>query len=320
MFWTKQGRIFVPDGSYSWNKSHAQVPVVDVVNDDVWRIYYATRDEQNRSRTSFIQVEAGNPGNILYVHDRPILELGKLGAFDDCGVMPSWIVTVGEKKFLYYIGWTVRTTIPYHNSIGLAISHDGGWTFDKFAEGPLFSATPEEPYFTGTSCVMIDNGVWKNWYLSCTKWEIIDGKPEPFYHIKYAESDDGIHWRRDGTVAIDYASKDEGGIVSASVLKADGMYSMWYGFRSAASYRTDRAASYRIGYAESDDGIRWVRKDHLAGIDIAEDGWDSEMLSYPHVVKGDDHRFMFYNGNGFGRSGFGYATQPLHGGLSGRAR
>lgn len=319
MAWTRQGLIFVPDGAHAWNKSHAQVPVVDVLNDDVWRIYYASRDDQNRSRTSFIEVEARNPKNILYVHDSPILSLGRLGTFDESGIMPSWIINVGDEKYLYYIGWTVRKTIPYHNSIGLAISHDGGWTFDKFAEGPLFSPTLLEPYFTGTSCVIIDEGDWKNWYLSCTKWEVIDGKPEPFYHIKYAESGDGIHWRRDGTVAIDFASDDEGGIVSASVLKENGMYRMWYGFRSAAGYWKDTAASYRIGYAESDDGIRWVRKDHLAGIDIAEDGWDSEMLSYLHVVEGDGRRFMFYNGNGFGRSGFRYATQPVLANVSVRA-
>lgn len=282
---------------------------MDIVDEKIWRIYFGTRDEQNRTHTTFIEVEAENPRIILHEHDKPILPLGKIGTFDDCGVMPSWILNVGSLKYLYYIGWTVRNTIPYHNSIGLAISSDGGIRFEKYSEGPLFSPTYVEPYFTGTSCVLIEDGVWKNWYLSCTKWEIIDDKPEPFYHIKYAESKDGINWQRNGEVAIDYKSKDEGGIVRASVLKEGGIYRMWYGYRKAREYRTNKQNSYRIGYAESEDGRNWYRQDEKMDLHLSESGWDSEMLSYPHVIAYRGTKYLFYNGNGFGKSGFGYAVE-----------
>lgn len=308
MNWTKRGFIYAPNGQYDWNKSHAQVPTVDIVNDEIWRIYYSTRDQKSRSHISFIEVEAGRPEKILYEHDKSLLPLGKIGTFDDCGVMTSWIVNHGDLKYLYYIGWTVRNTVPYHNSIGLAVSSDGGRSFEKFSEGPIFSPTYLEPYFTGTSCVLIENGIWRNWYLSCTKWEVIDGKPEPFYHLKYAESHDGINWNRQAVVAIDYASDSEGGLVRASVLKEGGIYKMWYAYRKARNYRIDRSNSYRIGYAESPCGINWTRMDDQAGIDISENGWDSEMLAYPHVVQSGGHHYMIYNGNGFGKSGFGYAT------------
>jgi len=308
MSWRKLGHVFSPAGDADWNVSHAQVPVVDTGHAGRWRIYYGTRDRDNRTHTSYIDVEAGNPRHVLYVHPKPILPLGEIGTFDDCGVMPSWILERDGRKYLYYIGWTVRNTVPYHNSIGLAVSDDGGDTFRKFAPGPLFSPTPVEPYFTGTSCVIVDRGVWKNWYLSCTRWERIDGQPEPFYNIKYAESADGIHWSRDGTVAIDYESEEEGGLVKASVLTSPDGYRMWYAHRKARRYRTDPACSYRIGYAESADGIRWERQDARAGIDVSADGWDSQMLCYPHVFEHAGRRFLIYNGNGFGRSGFGAAV------------
>src|SRR5205807_2257401 len=115
--------------------------------------------------TSFVEVEAGNPRNTLYEHSEPILPLGRLGTFDDSGIMPSWIVNNGNEKYLYYIGWMVRRTVPFHNSIGLAISKDGGRSFKRFSEGPLFGSTHREPYFSGTSCVLVEDGVWKNWYL-----------------------------------------------------------------------------------------------------------------------------------------------------------
>lgn len=307
MPWQKQGLIFCPRGEYEWNRSHAQIPVADHLNNDTLRIYYGTRDAKNRTHTSYIDVDASNPGRILYEHDAPILPLGKLGSFDDCGVMPSWVLDHEGCKYLYYIGWTVRNTVPYHNSIGLAISDDGGSSFQRFSDGPLFSPTVLEPYFTGTSCVLIENGVWKNWYLSCTKWEMINGRAEPFYHLKYAESGDGICWRREGRVAVDYKSGDEGGIVKASVQKRDGRYEMWYAYRKGWGYRDDISRSYRIGYAESVDGIEWCRLDDKAQIDVSIHGWDSRMLTYPHVIDHGPNRYLFYNGNKFGQTGFGYA-------------
>jgi hypothetical protein len=305
--WIKKGLIYKPRGEHWWNRSHASVPTVDTANARFWRIYFGTRDQMNRNRISYVDVEAGNPGNILYEHDAPVLDLGKLGTFDDCGMMPSWILDRDGTKFLYYIGWAVRNTIPYHNSIGLAVSRDGGITFERFSDGPLFGETTTEPYFTGTSCVIVEGRIWKNWYLSCTGWTLRNDRPEPRYHIKYAESADGILWDRRGLVAIDYKSDGEAGIVRSSVLLEGRKYMMWYSYRGGIDYRTDINASYRIGYAESVDGVSWTRMDECVGIDVSPEGWDSAMIEYPHVVAYRGTKFMFYNGNRFGESGIGYA-------------
>ncbi len=309
MRWRKGGLIYKQEGKHPWGKTHAQCPIVDVIDDRVLRIYFGTRDEENRTYTTYNEFDAKNPKEILYEHDEPVLTPGDIGTFDDCGAMPSWIVNYEDKKYLYYIGWTVRNTIPYHNSIGLAVSIDGGKSFKKFSNGPIFSPTYIEPYFTGTSCVLIDEGIWKNWYLSCTKWEVIAGKAEPFYHIKYAESKDGINWVRNGKVAIDFKDENEGGIVKASVIKEKDLYQMWYSYRKGSDYRINRDNSYRIGYAESGDGKIWVRKDAENVFSGSDDGWDSEMQAYPHVIKYAGKKHIFYNGNGFGRSGFGYAIE-----------
>jgi hypothetical protein len=313
MKWQKKGLIYAPSKRFEWSQSHSQVPTVDCVSEKIWRIYYSTRDDQNKSNTSYIEVEAGNPSNILYEHDEKILPLGAPGTFDDCGIMPSWVVNHGGIKYLFYIGWTTRCSVPYHNSIGLALSRDGGRTFEKAGEGPLFGPTLNEPFFTGTSCVLIEGDLWRIWYLSATKWEKIEDKYEPFYHLKYAESNDGLNWRRDGIVAIDYKDADEGAIANASVLKCGGIYHMWYSYRKALGYRSKRSATYRTGYACSADGKCWNRCDDKAGIDLSETGWDSEMIAYPHVVAHQGKLFMFYNGNGFGALGFGYAiTDKKH--------
>lgn len=304
--WKKEGHIFNVNQQFEWNKSHAQVPIVDNLADH-YRIYYATRNSLGQSNIAYVEVCKDNLKKIVFESQKPLLELGNIGAFDDSGIMPSCIITVANKKYLYYIGWTTRQTVPFQNAVGLAISEDNGKTFTKFSEGPIISINHKEPYFSGTSFVLFDEGLFKMWYLSCIKWEILDGKPEPIYNIKYAESLDGINWNQTGKVAIELM-EDEGGLVSASVIKENNRYKMWFGKRKKSNYRVPGKNSYRIGYAESSDGINWERKDDLAGIDISKDGWDSQMISYPYVFKNNKELLMVYNGNGFGESGFGYAT------------
>jgi predicted GH43/DUF377 family glycosyl hydrolase len=307
MKWLKHGIIYKPNGEYWWNKSHASVPTVDLLDDKRWRIYFGARDSNNRSHIGYIDVEAGNPQNVLRQNEEPILPLGRIGTFDDSGMMPSWIVNIAGKKYLYYIGWNVRNTIPYHLSVGLAISEDGGCSFRRFSDGPLFGSTYYEPYFFGSTCVMVEDDVWRVWYMCCTGFEVIRGRTEPYYHIRYAESQDGIEWKRDGTIAIDYKSKDEAGIGRPSVLKENDTYKMWYSYRNATDYRTNLRSSYRIGYAESPDGRRWKRMDEDAGINVSSEGWDSNMIEYSHVFTCRGKKYMVYCGNEFGTSGFGYA-------------
>jgi hypothetical protein len=307
MKWIKKGLIFKPDNSYEWMMSHAQVPIADKLSDDVLRIYFGTRDKSNRTVTTYIEVEADNPQNILYIHDKPVLGLGELGCFDDSGAMPSWIVNHEEVKYLYYTGWNVSKTVSYRLSIGLAVSDDGGQTFRRIYAGPIMDRGPFEPYWCAQPCVLIENNKWKMWYLSCTKWEVINGQPEPFYLVKYAESMDGIHWKASEQVCIGYDPVTDA-VGRPVVWVEDGIYKMLYSYRSATNYRIDPLQSYRLGYAESQDGIQWTRMDDRVGIERSTEGWDSEMIEYCYRYRHKDKIYLFYNGNGFGRSGVGYAV------------
>ena len=305
--WTKKGLLYCPSGEISWSKTHAQVPLAESRKDSSIRVYFSTRDQLGKTRPAFVDLNSKDL-TVIQISQKPLLELGKLGEFDDSGVMPSWVIDHGGKKYMYYIGWNERKSTPYHNSIGIAVSEDNGDTWEKMFNGPIIDRTHLEPHFCGTSCVIIDEDrVWKNWYLSCTGWISYKGKPEPRYHLKYAESTDGITWRREGIIAIDFKNESEAGIVKACVIKDNNLYRMWYSYRNLEDYRTDIKNSYRIGYAESTDGKKWIRKDELVDLDISKSGWDSNMIGYPHVLKLKDRLLMFYNGDGFGRTGFGYA-------------
>ncbi|MBI4833062.1 MAG: hypothetical protein HY801_16205 [Candidatus Lindowbacteria bacterium] len=308
MKWKKRGLIFRPDNNCDWMVSHASLPTVDgVYGGSRLRIYFSTRDVMNRCSVTYLEVDADNPSRVQYVHNKPVLSPGKLGCFDDSGAMCSWIMNLEKRKYMYYVGWNVSTTVPYRLSVGLAVSADEGQTFSRFAEGPILDRTPIEPYLAASPCVMRENGAWRMWYVSGVRWEIHEARPEPYYHIKYAESKDGTHWDRNGIVCVDFKSLEEGGLSRPCVMKEADIYKMWFAYRGGQKYRAGGPLGYRIGYAESRDGIAWVRKDEVAGMDVSQTGWDSEMMAYPYIYEHRDKTYMFYNGNGFGQSGFGYA-------------
>ena len=306
MLWIKRGLIYVPDGTRPWSRTHAQVPLADMIGDGRLRIYFGTRDERNRTSTSFLEADASNPARVLYVHDQPVLGPGRTGMFDDSGAMPSWLVDVAGRKYLYYIGFNTGGSVPFRNAIGLAVSDDGV-RFERVSEGPVLDRSMRDPLFVSTPCTLIENDRWRMWYLSGTKWERFGESLEPFYNIRCAESDDGVDWRSTGRVAIDVTA-NQAAIARPCVLRGDRLHRMWYSFRGGRSYRTDTRESYRVGYAESSDGQEWVRRDDEVGIGLSASGWDSEMIAYPFVFESGPDLTMLYNGNGFGKSGFGYAV------------
>ena len=309
--WKKRGILYCPDGHDPQMLTHAQVPTAESLSSNIIRVYFGTRDKYQRTVTGVVDLQAEQVLKVARQYDEPALGLGEIGTFDDSGAMPSWIVTHEGKKYLYYTGWNRSTSVPYRNAIGLAVSEDGGLTFSRLYTGPVLDRSILEPYFCSQPCVMNDRGCWRMWYISCVAWHEINGKPEPRYNIKYAESKDGVLWSPQQITCIDFASDDEGGIARPCVIKSNNDYIMWYSYRKIAEYRTHRDNSYRIGYAVSGDGLSWRRLDDHAGIDVSEDGWDSQMVAYPFVLNHENCYYLFYNGNGFGSGGFGYAQLPV---------
>ena len=290
------GLIIRPTGKHDWMISHAMVPVADWRHDDVYRIYFSGRDPQNRSLVGYAEVDLNDPHTVLRFSEKPVLGLGALGCFDDNGVTPSWIVDHEGRKYLYYIGWNKGSTVRMALVAGLAVSVDGGESFQRVFRVPILDRTHEEPYTLNTGpCVLIEGDLWRMWYVSGVEWVNPD---LPRYNIKYAESRDGLHWERPGIVCIDFASPVENALARPCVRKEDGIYKMWYSYKGE---------NYRIGYAESEDGIHWERLDHKSGIDVSPSGWDSEMIEYAYVFEHKGLKHMLYNGNNYGHDGIGLA-------------
>lgn len=302
MRWKKLGLIISGDSSYPWMRTHAMLPVPDYIGGSLFRVYFCGRDNSNRSHIGFAVIDMNQGGKLIEYSSEPLLAPGSLGCFDDNGVSPSSIVSYGGVKYLYYIGWKPRSTTRYGLIAGLAISIDNGEHFSRQSRAPILHLTDTEPIMILTApFVLKEEHLWRMWYVSGTRWEHAD---LPHYNIKYAESHNGIDWKQSGVVCIEASQDDETALARPCVTKTNGIYKMYY------SRKVD-GAPYRMGYAESQDGVTWARMDELVGIDVSENGWDSEMIEYPSVIAYQGNQYMFYNGNNYGATGIGLAIMEV---------
>jgi predicted GH43/DUF377 family glycosyl hydrolase len=306
MKWNKLGLVYAPDGERWWARSYATIPTADVLDNGRIRIYFASLDENRFGRIGYVEVDAENPTRVLFETPEPILDIGELGTFDDCGVNPSCIIDWKGQKYLYYIGWQRAERVPYMLFAGLAESQDGGKSFRKYSRVAILDRTNEEPFTRSATTVLADGKNLKMWYVSALHWIKIDNpmhghKTYPKYVIKHAVSVDGKQWNVQQGISINFRNEDEFGFGRPWVIQESSKFRMWYSIRS-------KSVPYRIGYAESIDGLTFVRQDDKVGITVSDSGWDSEMICYPCVVDVHGERYMFYNGNRHGSTGFGCAV------------
>jgi hypothetical protein len=301
VLWKKLGRIYTPNGEQGWARTHAFIPTSVMLDEDCIRVYAAFLDRDKVGRVGYVDLEARNPLRVLKASDKPALDVGDPGTFDDSGVTPVCIVAHQGRLYLYYIGWQLGVKVRYYLFIGLAVSADGGETFTRCSQVPILDRSDLELYVRSAACVLYDEGQWKMWYVAGDEWTMSGGKQVPTYNMRYLESTDKAEWGNEGLVCLDLAASDEYGFGRPYVIKEGGLYRMWYSIRSLSQ-------GYRLGYAESPDGINWTRKDAEVGIDVSEAGWDSEMICCSCIQKTKYGTYMFYNGNNYGETGFGAAV------------
>ena len=295
--WEKRGLIIRPDAQLSWAKSHCMVPTPYLLENGLVKVYFSGRDAQNLSNIGFAIVDLNANGKIIEYSSDAVLTPGELGCFDDNGVSPSCVREVDNKLHLYYIGWNPGSTVRVHLFGGLAMSNDNGETFERWSNAPIIERCPTDPYLNTAPWVVKTETEFRMYYVSGCGWK---HKDLPRYNIKMATSNDGKVWNRDGHVWIDFADDNENALARPYVVYEDEVWKMWF---------SHKGETYRFGYAESEDGINWERRDEFAGLDVSKSGWDSEMVEYAAIVNYKGQHFMFYNGNNYGYDGIGLAIE-----------
>ena len=313
MKWKKLGKIFDPTEHTLSNDcvEFAQSPQT-LVFDDFVRIYFSTRKKDKNGKylsyVSFIDVNKSF-NKIINISKTTVIELGGLGCFDEHGIFPMHIFKDSDKILAYTCGWYRKVSVSVETSIGLAISHDRGNTFKKIGNGPILTSSLNEPFLVGDAFVRKYENIYHMWYIYGKHWLNLpeDNTPARVYKIGHATSEDGIAWIKEGKQIIADKLNSQECQALPAVIRFDNKYHMFFCYRQGTGFRKNKDRSYRIGYAFSEDLKNWTRDDDSTGIDVSENDWDSDMLCYPHVFSCDGNIYLLYNGNEFGRLGFGLA-------------
>jgi len=300
MRWNKQGFVYGPDGSSSWARHTALTPTPFLKDEETIRVFAGFRDDAGLSRIGYVDLDARNPRRVLSVSREPVLDLGRKGAFDDNGLILGDLIRVRSEIRMYYVGFQLVAGAKFLAFTGLAVSRDGGDSFQRHSEAPVLDRAGNGLYIRAIHSILQEDGVFKIWFAVGNGWELINGTEYPQYNIHYLESPDGIEFRGEGRLCVDNQGS-EYRIGRPRVFKQGGKYYMHY-------TRGTNGGEYLAGLAESCDGITWTRTDADLGIGLSVDGWDSRHLCYPALLSCHGATYMFYNGNDMGRDGFGYAV------------
>lgn len=313
LIWEKLGRIFDPavHGLPAGCVSHAQSPQVLVRGDSI-RVFFSSREPDVGgkvvSRVGYADFD--RVFRVIVVSPAPVLERGGLGCFDEHGVFPLHPVRYGHRVLGYLGGWMRRVSVSVDGAIGVAVSEDDGASFRRLGPGPVLAPSLHEPFLVGDPFVGKFEDQYHMWYIFGTRWvEVADtGVPERVYKIGHAVSRDGLRWERpeEGRCIVADVLGHTEAQAMPTVVKVGTQYHMYFCYRQATDFRGNSGRAYRIGHAVSTDLVSWERTT-APGIDVTPGDWDGEMLCYPHVFEWQGEVYLMYNGNQFGRGGFGVA-------------
>jgi hypothetical protein len=298
--WQKLGLLYCPEGTrHAKLLSHAANPLPVHIEGDIYRVYFSGRDSNNRSSVGAVDIDIISR-KVIKEHHSPFFTHGPKDSFFSDGVSIGNCYEANGKRFMLFMGWQTPENGHWRGDIGrLIVNND--LTLELESEDPFISANQTDPISLSYPWVIKNaEDDFEMWYGSTKTWDA--GNNEMLHVINHATSSDGHIWDRKG-LAIPYElgvaqAFSRPTVANGSSKKRE----MWF------SYRSGTGEKYRIGYAVSPTGNVWELALNEGGIDVSDEGWDSDMIEYPFVFDHKDQRYMLYNGNGYGKTGFGLAV------------
>jgi hypothetical protein len=295
--WRKLGRVYCAGGERPWAASHAYCPTALWLGDRI-RVLCAFLDADRIGRCGWVDVAADRPDRVLAVSERPALDVGEPGTFDEHGVTPLSAIRLDDGRLrLYYAGWQRGVGVRYTLLTGAAESDDDGESFARVSRVPVLERSDDELHVRSSVLVRHDGEDWRAWYAAGSEWR----GERPRYGLRHARSEDGLVWPSHGTPCLE-PRDDELGFARPCIAERDGSLAMWYSRRALDG-------AYDLGFARSRDGLEWERDDAHAGLERGLVGdWDHEMVGLTSLLETPRGALLFYNGNGYGETGFGVAV------------
>jgi hypothetical protein len=298
MRWKKMGQLYCPRSVHPKLGSHAANPLAVLLEGDIYRVFFSGRDNENRSSVGFVDVDVARR-KVVYVHDEPVFEHGSEGTFFSHGVSIGNCYEAAGKRYILFMGWQCPPGGHWRGDIGRLVLEDN-WSLRLERNEPFLETDETDQVSLSYPWVMKEpSGTFRMWYGSTVTWDA--GNGEMLHVINQASSFDGHRWERKG-LAVPYRLGAAQAFSRPTVIGGSHGYHMWFSFRSGTGEK------YRIGYAHSWNGDDWTLRLEDSGIQVSASGWDSEMIEYPFVFEHKAQWIMLYNGNGYGKTGFGLAV------------
>lgn len=297
MIFKRGGHIFNPSGKFGWAISHALQPTPILTNEGI-KIYCGFRDGEGVSRVGYVLLDPENPKKIIRLSTEPVLNIGAPGRFDDNGVVPCFIYKQGANLYMYYAGYQLVNKVKFLVFGGLAVSDDDGESFHRLSTVPFTDRTDEEPFFKVIHSLIKINDVYMFYYGGGNSFIELSKKIYPKYNIRFFQSDSHCKSSKCGSLAIDFKNENEYRVARPYVYKNNNAYCMLY-------YIAEKNGDFYIAQSVSNNGIDWVIDEKFKVIGEREN-WDSIMMAYPSFIEVGDSQYIFYNGNNYGKDGFGY--------------
>jgi hypothetical protein len=300
--WRKLGLVLEASGE-PLSRSHAMLPTPHVMADRV-RVFYASCDDEMRGRVFFADFAPEPPFRLMGATREPVLDVGPPGAFDCDGANPSQAFETDGRLALLYIGWQRGPAdAPYTLFGGVAFSDDEGRSFAR-ADAPLLPPQREERLFRTAPFIERRPDGYRLLYIGGDAFVAgEDGRALPAYSLM--ELAGATPWDWDGQPRVlmrpDAAAGEIGFGRPVAITRADGARRLMISVRTRDGYRlveTERDFDPAVRPA-----MRPVIPTPLAP-------WERRMTCFgaPCVVGG--HELLFYNGDGYGRTGMGLAWRP----------
>jgi hypothetical protein len=296
--WRKHGQVYAAPPLHEKLLSHAANPLAVPLAGAVYRVYFSGRDAAQRSSVGYLDLNVES-GVVEYVHDRPVFEHGPADSFYSHGVSIGNCYEQGGRRYILFMGWQCPPGEHWRGEVGrLVVAGEGVLQLDPAQ--PYMRLDSDDPVSLSYPWVMGDAATgYRMWYGSTRSWDT--GHGEMLHVINGAVSRDGEQWHKSG-LAVPFELGRAQAFSRPSVIGGpQSGYHMWFSYRGAPG------VSYRIGYACSADGEHWQLALDKAGIEPSQSGWDAEMIEYPFVFQHRGKWLMLYNGNDYGRTGFGMA-------------
>lgn len=289
--------------------SHAQSPQAIELSDRI-RIFFSARsvDDKKKYLSHIMYVDyLKDFSKIIDICSDSCVELGETGSYHEHGIFPISIFKDNDNIYGFITGWSRRYSVSAESAIGIYKTKNQGKKFEPIFNGPIMSSYKNEPFLVADPFIYKHDSIYHMFYIFGDKW-INKPKyktPERVYKIAYASSENLFDWDRRSEFIIKPKLENECQALP-SVIKIKDKFVMVFCYRDVFDFRESKKKSYKLGYAYSKNLITWTRDDSLIKIS-KNNNWDNQMQCYPQFFKLQEKIFLLYNGNNFGKNGFGIA-------------